>query len=254
MRGAMSSPLETSQTRRAELALREAIADGALAPGERLSELTLTERFGVSRTPLRTALVRLASEGVIEAAPNGGYLVRAFSTGDLIDAIDLRGVLEGHAARRAAERGVDGRALAAIRALLGAIDDLLVAETLGEEAFSAYVDLNARFHAALIDLAGNPTLAREIERVQALPFAGPSAFVGVQARLPRARAVLIEAQTHHRAVIEAIAEREGGRAEALMREHARLARRNLQAALADRDRLDGVSGAAFIRGAGRRRA
>jgi GntR family transcriptional regulator of vanillate catabolism len=250
----MTSVTETSQTRRAELALREAIADGSLGAGERLSELTLTERFGVSRTPLRTALVRLASEGVIEAAPNGGYLVRAFSAEDLIDAVDLRGVLEGHAARRAAERGASARDLGAIEALLVAIDDLLVAETLGEEAFAAYVDLNARFHAALIGLAGNPTLAREIERVQALPFAGPSAFVGVQARLPRARSILIEAQSHHRAVVEAIRDREGGRADALMREHARLARRNLQAALTDRERLDGLPGVALIRDAGKRRA
>lgn len=250
----MSTAAETSQTRRAELALREAIAEGLFKAGERLSELTLTERFGVSRTPLRTALVRLAGEGMIEAAPTGGYLVRAFSRADLIDAIDLRGVLEGHAARRAAERGAGAGDLTAIRAMLMAIDDLLAAETLGEEAFSAYVDLNARFHAALIDLAANPTLAREIERVQALPFAGPSAFVGVQARLPQARAVLIEAQSHHRAVVEAIEEREGGRAEALMREHARLARRNLQAALADRSRLDGLPGGAFIRDAGKRHA
>ena len=146
------------------------------------------------------------------------------------------------------------RDLGAIEALLVAIDDLLVAETLGEEAFAAYVDLNARFHAALIGLAGNPTLAREIERVQALPFAGPSAFVGVQARLPRARSILIEAQSHHRAVVEAIRDREGGRADALMREHARLARRNLQAALTDRERLDGLPGVALIRDAGKRRA
>lgn len=250
----MSGPSEISQTRRAELALREAIAEGELAAGERLSELVLTERFGVSRTPLRTALVRLASEGVIEPAPNGGFLVRAFSQADLVDAIDLRGVLEGHAARRAAERGAPARALAEIETTLAAIDGLLEAGELGDEAFAGYVELNARFHALLVDLAGNPTLAREIERVQALPFAGPSAFVGVQARLPRARAVLIEAQSHHRSVIEAVAAREGARAEALMREHARLARRNLEAALTDRDRLDGLPGVAFIRDAGRRRA
>lgn len=248
----MSGGSDVSQTTRAELALREAIAEGEFAAGERLSELVLTERFGVSRTPLRTALVRLATEGVIEPAPNGGYLVRAFSEADLVDAIDLRGVLEGHAARRAAERGASAAGLAAIETVLAAIDRLLEADELGEATFGAYVDLNARFHAELVGLAGNPTLAREIERVEALPFAGPSAFVGLQARLPRARAVLVEAQSHHRAVVEAIGEREGARAEALMREHARLARRNLEAAIADRDRLDGLPGIALIRDARRR--
>lgn len=250
----MSGGSDVSQTMRAELALREAIAEGEFAAGERLSELVLTDRFGVSRTPLRTALVRLAAEGVIEPAPNGGFLVRAFSEADLVDAIDLRGVLEGHAARRAAERGASAAGLAAVEAVLAAIDRLLEADPLGEEAFRSYVDLNARFHAELVALAGSPTLAREIERVEALPFAGPSAFVGVQARLPRARAVLVEAQNHHRAVVEAIAEREGARAEALMREHARLARRNLEAALTDRGRLDGLPGVALIRDARRRRA
>lgn len=243
----MSREAEGSQTRKAELALREAIVEGAFRVGERLSELTLTELFGVSRTPLRTALVRLEAEGLIEALPNGGYMVRSFSEADLIDAIDLRGLLEGFAARRAAERGVSRGELAEAKLVLAGIDRLLGAAELGPEGFAGYVDLNARFHTLLTAMAGSPTLTRELERVCALPFASPSGFVRLQSRLPEARAVVVLAQDQHLSVIEAIEAREGGRAESLMREHARLARRNLQAALTDRSHLDDLPGGAFIR-------
>jgi GntR family transcriptional regulator of vanillate catabolism len=70
-------------------------------------------------------------------------------------------------------------------------------------------------------------LAREIERASSLPFASASGFVGVQAHNPDARDMLMVAQHQHRQVLDAIAQREAGRAEALMREHSRLARHNL---------------------------
>lgn len=243
----MSREAEGSQTRKAELALRQAIVEGEFRAGERLSELTLTERFGVSRTPVRAALARAAAEGLIETLPSGGYVVRAFSETDLFDAIELRGVVEGFAARRAAERGASRGELAEAKLILAGIDRLLLKPEMDAEDFDAYVDLNARFHRALMDLAHSPTIAREVERVSALPFASPSGFVRMQARLPEARSVVVLAQDHHVSVIEAIEAREGARAEALMREHSRLARRNLQAALADRARLDDLPGGPFIR-------
>ena len=77
---------------------------GDFQPGERLSELPLVARLGVSRTPIRLALDRLAHEGLLEASPTGGFVVRAFTIEDVWDAIETRGVLEGAAARLAAER------------------------------------------------------------------------------------------------------------------------------------------------------
>ena len=81
------------------------ILRGELAPGERLGEVALAERLGVSRTPIRQALPALACEGLLAAAGRRGYLVRSFSPQDVLDAIETRGVLEGLAARRIAERG-----------------------------------------------------------------------------------------------------------------------------------------------------
>jgi GntR family transcriptional regulator of vanillate catabolism len=96
-------------------------------------------------------------------------------------------------------------------------------------------------------MADSPVLTRQIERAINLPFASPSGFVMVQARLPEARATLIIAQDHHRCVVRAIENREGARAEALMREHARLAHRNLELALRNQGTLDLVPGAVLIR-------
>ena len=81
-----------------------------------MSELPLVELLGVSRTPLRLALAELEHEGLLRGLPGGGYVVREFTQGDVRDAIELRGVLEGTAARFAAERGATARDLAALRA------------------------------------------------------------------------------------------------------------------------------------------
>ena len=111
------------------------------------------------------------------------------------------------------------------------------------EAFSSYVTMNARFHALLTELSGSAPLIRQIDRASALPFASPSGFVMAQSALPEAHQILIIAQDHHRIVVDAIENREGARAEAVMREHARLAARNLRLALRNRTHLDLSAGA-----------
>jgi GntR family transcriptional regulator, vanillate catabolism transcriptional regulator len=236
-----------SQTVRAQLALRDLILSGGLRPGERMSELQAVETTGVSRTPVRMALVRLEEEGLLEAIPSGGFMVKAFSERDILDSIELRGTLEGLAARFAAERGVSARELEPLRECLKQIDELMVQEPLSIDAFSAYVALNARFHALLGELSRSPPVIRQIDRASTLPFASPSGFVMAQSALPQARQILMIAQDHHRIVLDAIENREGARAEAVMREHARLAARNLRAALKNRTHLDLLPASALIK-------
>jgi GntR family transcriptional regulator of vanillate catabolism len=239
-----SAPEEAggSQAVKAQLRLREMILAGELAGGSRIAELAIVERLGVSRTPIRAALMRLEQEGLLQALPGGGYAVRTFSEGDVADAIELRGTVEGLAARLAAERGVAEGVLAEGRRCLDEIDGLLAAPALDDAAFTRYVALNRRFHQLLSEMAGSAVLARELERVVNLPFASPSGFVIVQANSPRARDRLVVAQDQHRQVLEAIAQREGARAESIMREHSRLARRNLREAMRTPhpDRMPGV--------------
>jgi GntR family transcriptional regulator, vanillate catabolism transcriptional regulator len=235
-----------SQTLRALLAIRELILEGVLMRGERISELAVVERTGISRTPIRTALQRLEGEGLVEAIPSGGYAVRSFSERDVFDAIEIRGVLEGLAARFVAERGVSPDQLKPLEACLGELDQAVAAGA-SEPVFSRYIALNVRFHALLVELADSPPLARQIERSSALPFASLSGFVRAQSILPESWRLIAVAQDQHRCIVDAIAARQGARAEALMQEHARLAGRNLQLALKSEQAAGLVPGRALIR-------
>lgn len=221
------------QSQRALMGVRDLIVSGEIGAGVRLSEVTLSERLGISRTPLRAALAQLGQEGLVEIIPSGGYAVRSFGREDVIDAIELRGVLEGTALRLAAERGVDASGMQELHGLLQALD-LALRGNVGDMDFDRYVELNARFHEVLWGLASR-TIRREIERITSMPFASPSAFLEKQSDVPAFRRSLYGAQAQHHAMVDAIEQREGSRAEALAREHARLARQNLEHVL-DHDR------------------
>jgi GntR family transcriptional regulator of vanillate catabolism len=235
-----------SRTVRALLAIRELILEGALAPGSRISELSVAERTGISRTPIRAALQKLEEEGLVETIPSGGFAVKSFSQQDVFDAIEIRGALEGLAARLAAERGSVAR-LGPLHACLQQLDELVGLGMHTEEGFAGYVAANVRFHAVVIDLAESPSLKRQIDRVVSLPFAYPSAFVMAQSLMPESHQIFMIAQDQHHCIFEAIAAREGARAEALMREHARLAERNLRLALRHEKAFARVPGGALIR-------
>ncbi|WP_201837032.1 GntR family transcriptional regulator [Microvirga zambiensis] len=235
-----------SQTVKAQLALRELVLRGELNPGERVSELQMVERLGVSRTPVRMALVRLEEEGLLEAIPSGGFAVKAFSEKEVYEAIEIRGTLEGVAARFAAEHGASRTDLRNAADILDAIDDVVRQERI-EIDLLQYVELNAQFHRILLAMADSPTLARQLERANALPFASPSALVPVQSRSPELHHILTVAQDQHRCVLSAIERREGSRAEAIMREHARIAHRNLEWALTNQRDMDLVPGSALIK-------
>jgi GntR family transcriptional regulator, vanillate catabolism transcriptional regulator len=234
-----------SQTTKATLGLRELLLNGAFKPRERVPELRLVEELGVSRTPLRIALMTLEHEGLLETLPGGGFVVREFTRTDIDDAIELRGVLEGTAARLAAERLESDDELEGLRECCRELDT--VVRTPSIETFMDYVHLNEEFHHAFRGLAKSPQLGRALEHVLALPFAPPSALLRIHAALPESWEILLVAQYQHHALIDAIGRREGARAEAIAREHARIARRNLDLALENRDLLEQVPGSTLLR-------
>jgi GntR family transcriptional regulator of vanillate catabolism len=242
-----SGNVRAGQTVKAMLRLRQMILDGKLKVGERVPELALVEHTGVSRTPIRAALMQLAEEGLLEPSTSGGFEVRQFDEKEVFDAIDLRGTLEGAAARRAAERHLSHADLAKLRDCVGAMDSIAQRRKLDIEHFSDYVRLNEQFHSLLVELADSAVLSRAIDRVLALPFASPSAFVLAQAELPQARQILLTAQEHHRAILEAIAEGDSETAETLAREHSTLAKRNLQSASAREVQMRRVVGGNLIK-------
>jgi GntR family transcriptional regulator of vanillate catabolism len=192
----------------------------------------------------------LEEEGFLEALPGGGYAVKTFTEQDAFDAIEIRGALEGLAARLAAERGVDEVCLKAMDGIIHEIDAMLAKPVMSPEDFSTYSALNETLHQALAEASGAKLLARQIERAQAMPFAHPSGFVMAQGQRGDARVLFILAQDHHRSVVEAIRNREGSRAEAVMREHARLAARNLRLAMDNQRAMGLVAGAQLLRGVG----
>lgn len=251
-----STPADTDEgagslTARAQLRLRELILEGELPAGVRIPELALVDRLGVSRTPVRTALVQLAGEGLLEALPGGGFAPREFSETDIGDAIELRGTLEGLAARFAAERGVASVVLGRLRDVVASIDEVLAPSELSDAAFVSYTELNARFHALLAEAAGSPLVQRQIQRVVTMPFASPNSFVMRRAVGAGARDALVVAHSHHKAVLDAIVRREPARAAALMQEHAHLAHAFLRETLKSQQGLKQLPGAHLIRHAPR---
>ena len=234
-----------SQMTKATLGLRELLLNGAFKPRERVPELRLVEELGVSRTPLRIALVTLEHEGLLETLPGGGFVVREFTRTDIDDAIELRGVLEGTAARLAAERLESEDELQPLRVRCRELDAIVRDPSM--DSFMEYLRLNEEFHHAFCALAKSPQLGRALEHVLALPFARPSALLMVHAELPESWEILLVAQHQHHALIDAIVRREGARADAIAREHARIARRNLDVALENQELLDRVPGSTLLR-------
>ncbi|HEV2444582.1 MAG TPA: GntR family transcriptional regulator [Candidatus Sulfopaludibacter sp.] len=235
----------TSQIGRVAATLREKVLRGEFRPGQRLAELTLVPQLNASRTPVRLALERLAHQGLLEALPYGGFRVREFTIADIWDAIEIRGVLEGTAARLAAERWVDGEELQGLRRRHEAFAE---AAPMSMDDFLDYVEKNLAYHHELWKLAKSPTLERALESVCSLPFAGPGALVfGGTHDAPEFHArVTTIAIEHHRAIVEAIGRREGSRAESIAREHARLTRSNLDWVLRNREMLQRFPGGSLI--------
>ena len=119
------------------VALRKMIASGELAAGERLMEIPTAERFGVSRMPVRMAFVTLEQEGLLVRHGGRGYQVRSVSADDIAGAVEVRGVLEGLAARQSAERGLSEEAQAALR------ECLVQGDALFDKGFVTEEDLQA---------------------------------------------------------------------------------------------------------------
>jgi GntR family transcriptional regulator, vanillate catabolism transcriptional regulator len=207
-----SDPISTRSESVIE-ALRAAILAGQFQPGERLHEVKLTALLGVSRTPVRAALQKLASEGLLDHTPNRGYSLREFSLGEVINAYEVRAVLEGLAARLSAERGLSESERVTIGEALRDGDDLLGHGHLLTEQRMEYGRINAAIHETIHAAAGSRLLSDMVYLCQQVPISSPRNVVAFEERDVRRRH-----DDHHR-IFEAIISREPWRAEMLMRDH-----------------------------------
>ena len=200
--------------------LRQQIVSGRLAAGERLAEIPVAESLGVSRTPVRLAFRTLEQEGLLAKAGKRGYEVRSFSEADVRSAVEVRGTLEGLAARHLAERGMSD----AVRAVLaGCIADgaaVLAKGHLVDADIGAWSRLNQRFHDTLVQSHESRVIADAIARNNHLPFASADSIALDRNALPAEYQKLRVAQMQHQLVFDALERRESARVEMLMREHA----------------------------------
>jgi DNA-binding GntR family transcriptional regulator len=201
--------------------LRQAIIEGRIQPGDRLREERLARDLGISRTPIREALLILQTEGVVEAAPNRGSFVREFTADEISDIYETRAVVEAHVAALAAKN-----ATAASIKELQASCRRFVALLESPDAM-ALVKENLTFHGTVLDSARSRSLREVITSVTRLPLVYRAYFwYSDRGRRNSLR--------YHKAIAQAIADRSVARAERLMREHILAARDVLVAHLAEK--------------------
>lgn len=194
--------------------LRAALLAGVYPEGERLGEVELAAAFEVSRTPVREALRRLASEGLVEVEPNRGARVARWTADDIEEIYLLRALLEGAGARRAAGRiapgtldRLDGLCAEMERwAKPGRIQDL-----------DRVAELNRDFHATIIDSARTPRLATLLGQVVQVPLVLRTFHRYGETALARSLG-------HHRELVQALRAGDGEWAESVMRSHVHAAR------------------------------
>jgi DNA-binding GntR family transcriptional regulator len=185
--------------------IRQAIAEGRLEPGERLKEEELAREFGISRTPIREALLVLQAEGLVATAANRGASVRSYRADDLNDMYQLRALLEGHAAQRATATIASDQ----LQALQESVDRFaqLRLDDVGE-----LVSENAVFHDTILDAARSERLRAMVRQVVPLPMQ-------YKAWMWYSRKQLELSCHYHRKILEALEARDAQRAEGLMKAH-----------------------------------
>ncbi|WP_116894377.1 MULTISPECIES: GntR family transcriptional regulator [Pseudomonas syringae group] len=202
------------------VALRKMIASGELAAGERLMEVPTAELFGVSRMPVRMAFRTLEQEGLLVPFGGRGFQVRSISPIEIAGTVDVRGVLEGLAARQMAERGVTQEARDELEACLVQGDALFEKGHVTEDDLEVYHDMNMRLHRVIVKGSGNRAIADALSRNDHLPFASVTALAVDRDNLIREYRRFNFAHMQHHAVVDALVNGQGARAEAIMREHA----------------------------------
>lgn len=199
------APLVRNASAAATELIREAIVDGRLPPGRRLKEEELAGELGISRTPVREALLILQAEGLVDAAPNRGAVVRSHDASDLEDLYQLRALLEGYAARRAAANVSEA-------AVAGLAESCERFEGLIDGDVQELVKENLFFHNVILDAAGSRRVSELVRKVIELPLVYRSyIWYSVDQRRISAH--------YHRQITRALQARDGERAELVMKEH-----------------------------------
>lgn len=186
--------------------LREEILRGDLAPGQRLVEAELAAQIGVARASVRSALIELTNEGLVERVQHRGARVRVVTLAEAIEITECRMALEGVCAAKTAER-VSDREILELKALTRSMREVVSAGDL-----LAYSDLNQKLHQRVREISAQRTAAQTIERLR-------GQFVRHQFRLALQPGRPSTSLVEHEQIVAAIANRDPTAAEQATRAH-----------------------------------
>jgi DNA-binding GntR family transcriptional regulator len=199
--------------------IREGVMEGRLRPGERLKEDMIAKELQVSRTPVREAIAMLQAEGLLESQQHRGAQVRSYTPAQLEEIYDLRSILEGYGARRAATR-ITQRELTRLRTSVERM------EKLKPKDLEHLVQQNGIFHETILQAADSERLVTMVSQTRTLPLIYQSYAWYTPAQL----SLSLE---YHGRVLSALEDRDPERAEFDMRHHLHNAREALTSAYAD---------------------
>ena len=194
--------------------IREDILSGKYSENEELKEAAIGAECGVSRTPVREALRQLELEGLVELIPNKGAIILGISPEDICDIYQIRSMLEGCAAERAALRASDEQ----IRKLAEIVD--LTDFYIARQNMQQLQALDGRFHGLIYEMTGSRMMQRVLRDMHYYVGLTRDASLKSEGRA-------VQSVEEHRAVLEAITRRDGERARALMTRHVENARHNV---------------------------
>ncbi|EEH69998.1 FCD domain-containing protein [Acinetobacter haemolyticus] len=200
--------------------LRKMIIAGEIEGGSRIAEIPTAELLGVSRQPIRMAFRLLEQEGLLIKNPTRGYTVREISGKLIHDALEVRGVLEGLAAKTIAEQGLTDQQKLTLQECIQEIEQLFNEHTeFGDAELERYHHFNVIFHDTIIQGAQNIALLQALVKNNQLPMASAQAITFDQTKALSEYRRLHYAHLQHCSIYDALLHRQAGRAETLMREH-----------------------------------
>lgn len=199
--------------------LKTMIMDRQLLPGEKIPQEKLAEDLGISRTPLINALKFLEKEKLVQSIPRRGFFMRTFTQKEMISIFELREVLEGLAARKAAQKITDNQIVQLGKFFKQFAGDKDI------DDIRAYAREDRRFHKFLLDIGAKEFLKSILETYNVISYSYQVVSPEGLVRHPR------ETIREHRAMIDAIAGRDAEAAENLMRRHFQKSRAVLQESL-----------------------
>ncbi|WP_109441859.1 GntR family transcriptional regulator [Acinetobacter haemolyticus] len=200
--------------------LRKMIIAGEIEGGSRIAEIPTAELLGVSRQPIRMAFRLLEQEGLLIKNPTRGYTVREISGKLIHDALEVRGVLEGLAAKTLAEQGLTDQQKTTLQECIQEIEQLFNEHTeFGDAELERYHHFNVIFHDTIIQGAQNIALLQALAKNNQLPMASAQAITFDQTKALSEYRRLHYAHLQHCSIYDALLHRQAGRAETLMREH-----------------------------------